>query len=168
MSLPIAAPVPLTAAHDAAGFECGEPILDEWLRRRALASEGRHARTYVACAGDAIAGFHALAAGAVERGGVPGRLRRNAPEAIPVVVIARLAVDRRHAGRGLGADLLLDALRRIAGAAETIGVGAVLVQAKSDRARDWYLRLAEFAEFPAGSRTLFLPIATLREIAVQR
>jgi GNAT superfamily N-acetyltransferase len=97
----------------------------------------------------------------VERTAAPGRLRRNAPDAVPVSIIGRLAVTREFQGRGLGADLLSDALRRIAVASQSIGIGAVLVQAKDPAARGFYLRCAEFIEYPADSRTLFLPIETV-------
>ena len=70
-------------------------------------------------------------------------------------------MDRNHAGRGLGAELLADALRRIAGAAQTIGIGAVMVQAKDDAARRFYIACAEFIEYPDDSRTLYLPIETV-------
>ena len=106
-------------------------------------------------------GYYTLAAGAVERATAPGKLRRNAPDAIPVAVIGRLAVDRAYAGRGLGADLLSDALRRIVGVADSIGIGAVLVQAKDENAKRFYLANAGFIEYPADSRTLFLSIATV-------
>jgi hypothetical protein len=88
-------------------------------------------------------------------------VRRNAPDSIPVSVIGRLAVSRSHAGRGLGADILSDALRRIAAASRSIGIGAVLVHAKDDQARRFYLACADFIEYPADSRTLFLPIETV-------
>jgi GNAT superfamily N-acetyltransferase len=88
-------------------------------------------------------------------------VRRNAPDSIPVSVIGRLAVSRSHAGRGLGADMLSDALRRIAAASRSIGIGAVLVHAKDDQARRFYLACADFIEYPADSRTLFLPIETV-------
>lgn len=101
-----------------------------------------------------------ISAGAMERAAAPGRIRRNAPDTVPVSVIGRLAVSRDHAGRGLGADLLADALRRIALASRSIGIGAVLVHARSDTARRFYLKYAEFIEYPADSRTLFLPIET--------
>jgi GNAT superfamily N-acetyltransferase len=160
---PLSAPVPLTAAHDLSDFDCGAPVLDDWLRQRALKNEGRFSRSYVVCAEDRVAGFYCISAGSVERGAAPSRVRRNAPDVIPVAVIGRLAVDRAFAGRGLGADLLADALRRIAGAAETIGIVAVLVQAKDDAARRFYLRCAEFVEWPGEGRTLVLPVETVVE-----
>ena len=91
----------------------------------------------------------------------PGKIRRNAPDTIPISVIGRLAVSRDCAGRGLGADLLSDALRRIAVASQSIGIGAVLVHAKDDAAKSFYMACAEFIEYPADSRTLFLPIETV-------
>lgn len=154
-------PAPLTAAHDVSGFDCGQPALDDWLKHRALKNDGRFSRTYVVCDGARVVAYYCIAAGAVERMAAPGRVRRNAPDAIPVSIIGRLAVDRGHAGRGLGADLLSDALRRIAAASHSIGVAAVLVQAKDEAARRFYLRCAEFIEYPADSHTLFLPIETV-------
>ncbi len=157
----LAVPVPLTAHHDVTGFDCGEPALDKWLKRRALANETHFARTCVVCEDAIVVAFVSIAAGAVERVDAPGKLRRNAPDTIPVSVIGRLAVARGYAGRGLGADLLSDALRRIAVASRTIGISAVLVQAKSESAQRFYLACAEFIKYPTDSRTLFLPIETV-------
>jgi GNAT superfamily N-acetyltransferase len=102
-----------------------------------------------------------MSAGAIEREAAPGRVRRNAPDTIPISVIGRLAVSKAYAGRGLAADMLSDALRRIAVASQSIGIGAVLVQAKDEKAKRFYLACAEFVEYPADSRTLFLPIETV-------
>jgi GNAT superfamily N-acetyltransferase len=157
----ISAPCPLTADHDLAGFDCGNPALNDWLRHRALKNESRFSRTYVICQNSTVIGYYCISAGAVERESAPGKVRRNAPDAIPVSVIGRLAVSRDHAGRGLGADLLSDALRRIALASQSIGIGAVLVQAKDDAARSFYLRCAEFIASPDDRLTLFLPIETI-------
>lgn len=158
---PFSTPEPIGADHDLTAFDCGEPALNDWLRQRALRNESRFSRTYVVCAGNVVAAYICISAGAVERSAAPGKLRRNAPDAIPVAVIGRLAVDRGHAGRGLGADLLADAFRRICGAAQTIGIAAILVHAKDDAARQFYLKCAEFVEYPTDSRTLFLSIETV-------
>lgn len=155
------APVTLTAEHDLSGFDCGEPALNDWLRHRALKNESRFSRTYVVCAGNRVIGYFCISAGAVERASTSGRIRRNAPDTIPVSVIGRMAVDRAHAGKGLGADMLSDALRRIALASRSIGIGAVMVHAKDDAAKRFYLKCAEFIEYPQDSRTLFLPIETV-------
>lgn len=154
-------PVPLADDHDLSSFDCGEPALNEWLRLRALKNESRFSRTYVVCESNRVAAYFCISAAAVERMAAPGKVRRNAPETIPVSVIGRLAVSRSHAGKGLGADLLSDALRRIALASQIMGIGAVLVHAKDDAAKRFYLRCAEFIEYPEDSRTLFLPIETV-------
>lgn len=157
----LSSPAHLTADHDLSDFDCGEPALNGWLRSRALKNESRFSRTYVVCDGNRVAGYFCISAGAVERAAAPGRLRRNAPDAIPVSVIGRLAVSRAYSGRGLGGDLLSDALRRIAIASQSIGIGAVLAPAKDERAKRFYLACAEFIEYPAETRTLYLPIDTV-------
>jgi GNAT superfamily N-acetyltransferase len=157
----LSAPVPLTAEHDLSGFGCGEPALNDWLKHRALNNESRFSRTYVVCADQRVVAYFCISAGAVARAAAPGKMRRNAPDTIPVSVIGRLAVSRDHTGRGLGADILSDGLRRIAVASQSIGIGAVLVQAKDEVAKRFYMRCAEFIEYPADSRTLFLPIETV-------
>ena len=135
--------------------------MNDWLRQRALKNESRFSRTYVVCQGNHVVAYYSISAGAVERAASPGKVRRNAPDTIPVSVIGRLAVSRDHAGKGLGADMLSDALRRIAIASQSIGISAVLVHAKDDNARRFYMRCAEFIEYPADSRTMFLPIETV-------
>lgn len=157
----LSAPIPLTTEHDLSVFDCGEPALNEWLQQRALRNESRFSRTYVVCDDNRVVAYFCISAGAVERAAAPGKVRRNAPDTIPVSVIGRLAVNRDHAGKGLGADMLADALRRIALASQSIGIGAVLVHAKDDAARRFYMKCAEFIEYPADSRTLFLPIETV-------
>lgn len=157
----LSAPVPLTSEHELSDFDCGIPALDDWLKHRALKNESRFSRTYVVCDGNRVVAYFCISAGAVERQAAPGKVRRNAPDTIPVSIIGRLAVSRAYAGRGLGADILADALRRIAVASQSIGIGAVLVHAKDEPAKRFYLACAEFIEYPADSRTLFLPIETL-------
>ena len=157
----LSAPVPLTVDHDFSDFDCGEPALNDWVKQRALKNESRFSRTYVVCDGKRGVAYFCISAGAVQRASAPGKVRRNAPDTIPISVIGRLAVSRDYAGRGLGADLLSDALRRIAVASQSIGIGAVLVHAKDDAAKRFYMARAEFIEYPADSRTLFLPIETV-------
>jgi GNAT superfamily N-acetyltransferase len=157
----LSAPVPLSADHVLSAFDCGEPALNDWLRHRAMKNESRFSRTYVVCDGNRVVACVCISAGAVERAAASVKVRRNAPDAIPVSVIGRLAVSRDHAGRGLGADILADALRRIAAASQSIGIGAVLVHAKTDAARRFYMACAEFIEYPADSRTLYLLIETV-------
>lgn len=159
--LKLSPPVPLTAEHDLTAFDCGQPLLNDWLRQRALKNESRFSRTYVVCEDKRVVAYFCISAGAVDRAAAPGKLRRNAPDTIPISVVGRLAVSRDHAGMGLGADMLADALRRIAVASQSIGIGAVLVHAKDEQAKAFYMACAEFIEYPADSRALFLPIETV-------
>ena len=151
----------MTTAHDLSAFDCGAPALNDWLKNRAPNSENRFARSYVVCEAQTVVAYCCISAGAVDRAAAPGKLRRNAPDAIPVSVIGRLAVSLSYAGKGLGGDLLADALSRVAMASQTIGIAALLVHAKDAAAKAFYLHHAEFLEYPDGSRTLFLPIATV-------
>lgn len=133
------APRAIRDTDDVASFASGEPDLDTYLRGRALANHvGGASRCFVTCREQRVVGFYALAAAAVERRAVPGRVRRNMPEPIPVILISRLAVDQSEQGSGLGAHLLRDAIARSVAAAELIGVRAVLVHALHDRARAFY------------------------------
>jgi GNAT superfamily N-acetyltransferase len=157
----LTAPVPLSVDHDLSKFDCGEPALNDWLRHRALRNESRFSRTYVVCVGKLVIAYFCISAGAIEREAAPKKLSRNAPNSIPVSVIGRLAVSREYAGKGLGADLLSDAIRRIAVASHSIGIGAVMVHAKDEAAKRFYMRCAEFIEYPQDSRSLFLPIETV-------
>jgi hypothetical protein len=157
----LSAPVPLTVEHDLAAFDCGEPALNEWLRHRALKNESRFSRTYVICEGKRVVAYFCISAGAVDRAAAPSKVRRNAPDTIPVSVIGRLAVSHDHACKGLGGDMLSNALSRIAVASQSIGIGAVLVHAKDDAAKRFYMKYAEFIEYPMDSQTLFLPIETV-------
>jgi GNAT superfamily N-acetyltransferase len=157
----LSAPVPLKPDHDLSQFECGEAALNDWLRQRALKNESLFSRTFVVSAGKRVVAYVCISAGSVERIAAPGKIRRNAPASIPVSIVGRLAVDRQYAGKGLGADLLADALRRIAAASQSIGMAAVLIHAKDEAAKRFYLKCAEFIEYPNDSRILFLPIETL-------
>jgi GNAT superfamily N-acetyltransferase len=151
----------LNADHDLSTFDCGEPALNDWLQHRALKNDGRFSRTYVVCSDNRVVAYFCISAGEITRSAAPGKVRRNAPDMVPVSVIGRLAVSLDYTGIGLGADMLSDALHRIAVASQTIGIGAVLVQAKDETAKRFYLKDAEFIEYPPDSRTLFLPIETV-------
>ena len=133
------APVPLAADHELEEFNSGTPPLDEWLKRRARQNETSSAsRTYVIAEGRRVVGYYGLAAGSVLHEAATGRVRRNMPDPVPVALLGRLAVDRQWQGKGVGAALLRDAVLRVVGAAETIGVRAVLVHAISDEAKAFY------------------------------
>lgn len=159
MSPELSSPQPLLPAHRLEGFSCGEPALDEWLRRRALANQGTGAsRTFVAAdASGQVLGYYAMAAGAVSHQDSPGSIRRNMPDPVPVMVLARLAVDQRLQGRQVGGALLQDALRRAASVAQEVGVRALLVHALHDRAVRFYAHYG-FMPSPAHPMTLMLPL----------
>ena len=140
--MPLAAPALLTADHYVDEFDCGEPSLNDWLKRRALRNQSSGAsRTYAVCEpNDRVVGYYALAAGSVLQVDAPSRVRRNMPQPIPVVVLGRLAVDLSWQAKGLGRSLLSDAVRRTLGAADTIGVRALVLHALSERAKAFYER----------------------------
>lgn len=154
----VSRPSPLSEAHDCSRFDSGSPQLDAWLRERALRNQGAGAsRTYVACEGTRVVAFYSLARGAVAHREAPGKLRRNMPDPIPVLVLGRLAVDRAFQGRGLGRALLKDAILRTLQAAAIAGIRAILVHAKDDNALRFYERLG-FLASPTNPRTLALPL----------
>lgn len=132
-------PEKLSATHEVSGFDSGEPVLDDWLRRRALKNEASGAsRTYVVCAGKTVVGYYTLAVGAVALVAAPGRVRRNMPDPLPVMLLGRLAVDTEYQRRGIGTGLLRDAILRTVQAAEIAGIRAILVHALSDSAKHFY------------------------------
>lgn len=152
------APAPLTASHELAEFSCGEPALDDWLQRRALANQATGARrSYVLAEGRRVIGYYALASGSVAASDAPGKIRRNMPDPLPVMVLGRLAIDRAWQGKGLGADLLRDAVLRTLQAAEIAGIRAMLVHALNDRAAAFYVA-SGFQPSPIRPLTLFLPL----------
>ncbi|MGD0267767.1 MAG: GNAT family N-acetyltransferase [Candidatus Sulfotelmatobacter sp.] len=154
-------PEKLRIDHDLSRFECGEPSLDDWLRRRALQNEESGAsRTYVVCLGLRVVAYYALAVGAVAHAGAPGRVRRNMPDPVPVMIIGRLAVDREFHGHGLGQALLRDAVLRTLQAADIAGVRAILVHAISSDAERFYERHG-FVRSPIDPMTLMITLAEL-------
>ena len=158
----VSAPVQLAAHHDLDAFDCGVPALDDWLRRRARGNADSGAsHTYVACEGDRVVGYYALAAGAVEVTAAPGRFRRNMPDPIPIVVLGRLAIHLPHKGQGLGRALFRDAGLRVLQAASIIGVRGMLVDAISDEAKAFYLALGMQAS-PLDPMTLMVTLGDLR------
>jgi GNAT superfamily N-acetyltransferase len=156
---PPTAPEKLRAEHDLSDFECEEPALDDWLRRRALQNEESGAsRTYVVCSGRQVVGYYALAVGAVAHVEAPGRVRRNMPDPVPVMIIGRLAVHKDFQGKKIGPALLRDAVLRTLQAAEIAGVRAILVHAISDRARQFYERWG-FIPSPMDPMTLMITVS---------
>ena len=155
----ISTPEHVTPEHDLAAFDSGIPALDDWLKRRALANEETGAsRTYVVRAGSRVVGYYALATGGVAQAAATGRVRRNMPDPVPVMLLGRLAVDRAYQDRGLGAGLLRDAILRTLQAADLAGIRAILVHAISEEAKRFYGRHG-FVESPVDPMTLMITVA---------
>jgi GNAT superfamily N-acetyltransferase len=163
MSRPVSAPQSLTSAHDVSAFDCTVPELNDWLKRRALQNEtARASRTFVVLNAGRVVGYYALATGAVAHAMATGKVRRNMPEPIPVMVLARLAVDRAYQGTGLGSALLRDALLRTLAVAEAVGIRAVLLHAVSDEAKRFYVHHG-FAESPVDPMTMMVLLADVEK-----
>jgi GNAT superfamily N-acetyltransferase len=160
----IGAPEKISTEHDVSGFDSGEPALDDWLRRRALPNEASGAsRTYVVCAGKRVVGYYTLAVGAVAREDAPGRIGRNAPDPVPVMVLGRLAVDRASQGRHIGTGLLRDAVLRTVQAAKIAGIRAILVHAISEAAKRFYEGYG-FIGSPVDPLTVMIPVAQAAKV----
>ncbi|MEX2375077.1 MAG: GNAT family N-acetyltransferase [Dehalococcoidia bacterium] len=156
---------PLTSEHDATAFDSGKPELDTWIKRFALASQqAGSARVYVLLDGGRVVGFYALAAASVELAEAPPRFSKGvARPPIPVILLARLAVDRSQQGMGLGAALLKDALLRAVSASGEIGARAVLVHAKDEEARQFYEHF-DFEPSPTDPLHLLLLMKDIRAL----
>jgi GNAT superfamily N-acetyltransferase len=139
---PVLGPEPLDASHEIGEFDCGVVSLNSYLAQRAFDDQrAGKSRTYVITVGTTIAGCFSLAAGAVEPEQATSRLAKGqGNQPIPVVLLARLAVDSEWQGRGFGESLLVEALARSVAAAEVIGARAVLVHAVDQRSRSFYLK----------------------------
>jgi GNAT superfamily N-acetyltransferase len=159
-------PEPLRGKHGTEGFECGEPSLDLWIARHARQAEASgSAKVFVTTSdGERVAGFYALAAAGVSPRDATARLLRGQPQhqAIPAILVGRLAVDRDHQGKQLGRSLLQDALLKSATAAESIGARAVIVHAISAAAVRFYERFG-FEASPTDPRHLILLMKDLRK-----
>ena len=161
-------PGPLSPEHELAAFASGEPALDDWLRRHARASHASGStRVYVTTTIEdtrRVVGYYALAAAQVQPAEASVRLAKGQPShrAVPVVLLARLAVDWSHQARHVGSSLLRDAMLRVLRAADEIGVRALLVHAKHDRARSWYEQYG-FEPSPTDPLNLVLLVKDLKQ-----
>jgi GNAT superfamily N-acetyltransferase len=159
-------PVRKLAATDSTdGFDCGQTPLNQFLQRYALVNQkANSAQTYVCCLGSEVVGFYSLAVGSVDPEAAPARtLKGLARHPVPVMILARLAVDLDHQGKGLGKALLKDALLRTAQAADIAGIRCLLVHAKDEAARQWYASW-EFEPSPTDPYHLFLMLKDLRAL----
>ncbi len=130
----------LSREHNVADFDCGNPLLNNWLKRFAWQNQQANAaKTFVISIKNQVVGFYSLAVGGVEHMDAPDRVKKGlARHPIPVMILARLAVDRRFQGKNMGRGLLKDALRRTLQASEYAGIRAIFVYAKDDHARKFY------------------------------
>jgi GNAT superfamily N-acetyltransferase len=153
----------LAATDQVDAFDCGEAALNQFLQRYALVNQKANtAQTYVCCQRDVVVGFYSLAVGSVDPQAAPSRVTKGlASHPVPVMILARLAVDREHQRRGLGQALLKDALLRTAQAADIAGIRCLLVHAKDDAARQWY-ESWEFEPSPTDPYHLFLMLKDLK------
>lgn len=153
----------LTASDDLESFDCGQIALNQFLQRFALVNQkSNSAQTYVSCCSNAVVGFYSLAVGSVEPAtAAPRVIKGIAQHPVPVMILARLAVDLQHQGVGLGKALLKDALLRTVHAAEIAGIRALLVHAKDESARQWYLNW-EFEPSASDPFHLFLLLKDIK------
>lgn len=156
------APVLLTRSHDRNAFDSGVEALNEYLKRYALQNQKKHsARTYLATRGNRVVGYYSLAYGSVALDDAPATVKAGlARHPIPVMLLARLAVDSGEQGHGLGAALLKDAFLRTLQAADIAGLRAMIVHAKDDTARRFYEKYG-FESSPIDAYHLFLRLSDI-------
>lgn len=160
---------PLGSQHDRKAFSCGVPALDSYVQRQASQDVRRRVAQVFVARGSTprqIAGYYSLSAASFERANLPPPLEKRLPHyPVPAAILGRLAVDSRHQGAGLGELLLIDAIRRVVLASTTIGVYALVVDAKDDRARAFYERYG-FLPFRDDLHRLFLPLETFQKLGL--
>ncbi|WP_447970331.1 GNAT family N-acetyltransferase [Nitrospira sp. M1] len=153
-------PEALDAKHILDDFACGNDTLNSWLKRRAMKNEASGAsRTYVVCHQNHVIAYYTLATGAVQCADSPGRIRRNMPDPIPVMILGRLGVHLNWQKKGLGGDLLADAVKRTLQAANIAGIRAIVVHALSEEAKQFYARFG----FQSSSTDLMDLMITLND-----
>ena len=155
----------LASTHIVSSFDCGSEPLNRFLKLHALQSQrGGISQTYVAQLELVIVGYHTLVVGHVAHDEAPERLAKGVPRhPIPVIILARLAVDQTWQGKGLGAALVADAMRRVLQAADIAGVRAMIVHAKDEAAQRFYAHLG-FEEFPDRPLTLYRMLKDIRSM----
>lgn len=155
----------LSAADAVESFDCGQPALNQFLHQYALVNQkANSAQTYVCRSAGEVVGFYSLAVGSIDPESAPARVMKGlARHPVPVMILARLAVDKNHQGKGLGKALLKDALQRTAQAADIAGIRCLLVHAKDEAARQWY-ESWEFESSQTDSYHLFLMLKDLKAL----
>ena len=166
--LALTPPAPLSADREVADFDSGELSLNEWLKKRALKNHGSGAsRCFVVCGdNDTVIGYYSLSAGAISHEASPKGMRRNMPDSLPVLLLGRLAIDKRYHNQGIGQALLRDAMLRSVSIAGNAGVFAILVHALSEQAGRFYLSRG-FVASPMQPMTLMMTLETVRKIVME-
>ncbi len=160
-------PLPLSTDHDLSNFDSGEPSLDEWLKKRALKNQASGASCcFVVCGNKNVIGYYSLSAGAISHENAPKAMRRNMPDPLPVLLLGRLAIDKKYHNQGLGSALLRDAMIRAVSVASDAGIFAVLVHSLSEQAKRFYLSRG-FVESPIQPMTLMMTLETIRSILAE-
>ncbi len=161
----LAAPQPLDASHRLEEFDCGKLVLTDWLLRHARQVQGGgSAKTFVSCDGARVAGYYSLTVGQIDMLEAPERVRRGMGQyPIPLVILARLAVDLDYQGRGLGFSLLQDAIHRTLVVAEQAGIRALLTHPLDAEAEAFYRRFG-FEPTPENERQLILLLKDARRV----
>lgn|SRR5690606_2125298 len=157
------APELLTEEHEVSGFGCGKPPLNQYLKKYARVNQANEiSRTYVATRGLRVVGYYTLTFGSVSHDEATAKIKAELPQyPLPIILLARLAVDQKEAGKGLGKGLLKDALLRTVQAADIAGLRAMLTHAKDEEAKQFYLKFG-FEESPIQPLTLMLSIKDIR------
>jgi GNAT superfamily N-acetyltransferase len=148
----------LTPEHFVSGFDCGTAALNEWLVTRAIKNQaGGTTRTWVVVetVTSEVVAFYASSTASILRESAPKRMARDQPEELPAVLLARMAVDVRHQGRGLGAALLKHFMLKALEVAQSVGVRVLLIHAKDEPATRFYSHYG-FVESPVDPLVLMM------------
>lgn len=164
----LSAPTLLSADHRLENFDSGEPSLDEWLKKRAIKNNVSGASRCFVISDDKkeVIGYYCLAAGAIGRSSAPKSMQRNMPDSLPVLILGRLAIDKKYHNKGLGSALLRDAMMRSVNIAEDAGIFAILIHSLTEQAKRFYISRG-FIESPLDSMTLFMTLETIRTILTE-
>jgi GNAT superfamily N-acetyltransferase len=160
MEITVTAPALLTEEHVLQPFDCGNEVLDDWLRRRAMKNQHLNAsRTFVICLEGTVrvVGYYSIATGSVSHADLGRSLRQNMPDPVPVVLLGRLAVDICTQGHNFGKWLLNDAVIRVSNLADQVGIKAIMVHAINEQAKAFYEYFG-FVQSPVAANTLFYKI----------
>jgi predicted N-acetyltransferase YhbS len=157
-------PEKLNKSHFLKDFDCGNNQLNEYLKKYAFQNQKKNiSKTYVTHNNGKVVGYYTLTYGSVEKANLPEAIKRNLPNyPIPVMVLARLAVDKAEKGKGLGKGLLRDAVLKTLLASKIAGIKAIMVKAKDEKAKAFYKKY-DFTDSQMDESILFLPVEFLKE-----